>query len=267
MMHENNMQTPRMLAPRQSHKVPESTDVERIVLHPATLQMVSTLLSGKRVKGSDVLLTLLEYAAPGISEDVAIVEIQSVQQFCTQPQWPWGYTTTCKILLVLEALGILERHRQLDRVELLIHLGPPKGTFSQICQALDELLQRKTSKVQRLAARVKATLQQGNICIKNEFPIVYCTTDLQPVTDCLERLLEAHGVQIPLFRRQELAQASQTIAHLLCPSIPSASSERGNARNLPSPKISRGNIQSDREAEQREFFAAGGIPESLREHS
>src|SRR5437660_2236625 len=224
-MHANSVQVPTLHIPRESHRVPGATDQEKRELHPATLQLVQTLLAGKQVNGGEVLLTLLAYATPATSREVAVVEIQSVQQFSAQPQWPWGYTTTCKILLVLEALGILERHRHQHSVGLWIHLGPPKGNLSQICQALDRLLQRKTPKVQRLAARVKARLQQGNLFPRNEFPLVSCAADLQPVAEYLERLLEAHGVQIPLAQRQELVQASQVIAHLLCPASYSAPSE------------------------------------------
>ncbi len=261
-IHENTMQAPIRPSPQEAHSAPGSTNGEKVVLHPATLQLVRTLLSGKWVNGGDVLLALLEYAVLGASADVALVEIQSVQQFSAQPQWPWGYTTTCKILLVLEALGVLERRRHHHAVELRIHLGPPEGKLSQICQELDHLLQRKTPKVQRLAARVKETLLQGNLFTRNEIPSVCRATDLQPVADYLERLLGTYGVQIPLSQRQDLVQASQVIAHLLCPATHPASSEENFVRNLPLPKIPKADADGETRADQREFLASAGTPNS-----
>lgn len=253
-MYENKSQAPTMLSLRESQEVPGSADGERRALHPATLQLVQTLLAGKRVNGGAVLLALLEYASPGTSEEVALVEIQSVQQFSAQPQWPWGYTTTCKILLVLEALGILERHRHHDAVELRISLGSPKGNLSQIYQALDRLLQRKTPKVQRLAAKVKERLQQGDLFPKNELPGHSCAADLQPVTDYLERLLKAYGGQIPFTRRQELVQASRVIAHLLCPATYPAPLEGNVVGNLPLPKNPKEYADGETETEQPACF-------------
>jgi len=263
-MHENTMQAPTRHSPLDAHSAPGSVDGENFVLHPATLQLVDTLLAGKRVNGGDVLLALLEHATAGTGEDVAIIKIKSVQQFSTQLLWPWGYTTTCKILLVLEALGVIERHRHLDGVELRISLGPPKGNLAQISQALDRLLQRKTPKVQRLAARVKERLQQGNLLPGNEFPAAPGPAELQAVTDYLQQLLEAHGVQISLFRRQELVQASQTIAHLLCPARFPAPAE-GNLvsmGNLCLPKIPKESADGESKREPRACAVSAGTSDS-----
>ncbi|GHO50322.1 hypothetical protein [Ktedonospora formicarum] len=193
--------------------------LERV--HPYTLAFIQKMLSSKQFDSVQFLAHLLQLAevkqqsiVPPTIETTnrAIIHLQSAQELSQRSGWPWGYTTTYKVLRVLEALGLLQRKPG----ELHFFYGAPQF-HTDIFLNLQKLQASKTPKVRQLATKVQRRLERdvlhGQLRIFDDLPAA-SNAPVAQATQTFTTLLQQEGIAISPRLAAKLSATCEDIARM-----------------------------------------------------
>ncbi len=182
-------------------------------LHPHTQELLRSLLMSDRMNVERFLSDLLNQATRTAGsgergqEQYASLQTQSIQMLSRSIGW--NFTTTYKLIKVLEALGLLTMHSSKQGCHLWISLAAPPLTTAQMQERVSPIMQSHTPKVRQLATKVSARLQQ----LLPQKPSGSTGDGVtQIIEDELTLLFHHCGIQLHDSMQKHLRQTAQTLA-------------------------------------------------------